>query len=77
MVTALDVQLRQGAGEGRIYGSDFFFGELLAEVSFGALPCFLNFGLVDLLRWNGQVRQDDHRITRNFDQPRAKADDRN
>ena len=34
---------------------------------FGALPRFLNFRLVDLLSGNGQVRQDGHVVTRDFD----------
>ena len=41
------------------------------EAGFGALTCFLDFGLVDLLSRNGQVRQDGHMIARDFDQALA------
>jgi hypothetical protein len=67
MAAALDLQLRQRAEERRIYRSDFFVRELLAESSFGALPRFLNFRLVDLIRLNGQIRQDGHPVTQDFD----------
>src|SRR4051794_21582277 len=47
--TALDVQLRQRAGEGGVDGGDLLVGDLLAESGRGSLPRLFGFGLVDAL----------------------------
>jgi hypothetical protein len=49
LLSALDLQLRQGAGERSIDGSDFFVGELIMETGFGPLAGFFDFGLIDLV----------------------------
>ena len=70
-VASLYTQLRQGANQGCVDGSDFFVGDLLLEAGVGALTRFFGLGFVDVLGGNGHIREDGDVLARNFDEPFA------
>jgi len=68
VMAAFDVQLRERTKQGGLYGGSLFVGKFLRERLLGALAGILSFHLVDIIRTDRHVGDDENAIRPDFDE---------